>query len=53
MEPSRVAVTGASGHIGYHVASALLAAGYDVHLLVRRENFLTARLGELPDAENG
>ena len=44
MERLKVAVTGASGHVGYHVARALLTAGYEVHLLVRRENFLTARL---------
>jgi dihydroflavonol-4-reductase len=40
----RVVVTGASGHIGYHVAAALLDQGYDCHLLLRRRNALTDRL---------
>ncbi|MGZ4117957.1 MAG: NAD-dependent epimerase/dehydratase family protein [Bacteroidia bacterium] len=34
----KVVVTGASGHIGYHVASQLLALNYDVLLLIRKEN---------------
>lgn len=31
-------VTGAAGHIGFHVAQILLEKGYDVHLLVRSIN---------------
>ncbi|HPW86863.1 MAG TPA: NAD-dependent epimerase/dehydratase family protein, partial [Chitinophagales bacterium] len=31
-------VTGAAGHIGYHVANILLEKGYEVHLLVRSIN---------------
>lgn len=31
-------VTGAAGHIGYHVAKILLEKGYEVHLLVRSIN---------------
>ena len=31
-------VTGAAGHIGYHVTKVLLAKHYDVHLLVRSIN---------------
>ncbi len=34
----RVVVTGASGHIGYHVASQLLELGFDTTLLIRKEN---------------
>jgi len=34
----RVVVTGASGHIGYHVADQLLSLGYGITLLVRTEN---------------
>ncbi len=44
MPRSKVVVSGASGHIGYHVAKTLLAKGYEVHLLLRRENVLTGRL---------
>jgi dihydroflavonol-4-reductase len=40
----RIVVTGASGHIGYHVAAALLAKGYETHLLLRNRNALTERL---------
>ena len=34
----RVVVTGASGHIGFHVASQLLDLGYPVTLIIRKEN---------------
>ena len=34
----RVVVTGASGHIGYHVALQLLELGFDTTLLIRKEN---------------
>lgn len=34
----KVIVTGASGHIGYHVASQLLGSEYEVILLARKEN---------------
>lgn len=34
----RVIVTGASGHIGYHVALQLLNKGFDTTLLIRKEN---------------
>lgn len=34
----RVVVTGASGHIGYHVALQLLELGFDTSLLIRKEN---------------
>ena len=40
----KIVVTGASGHIGFHVASALLDRGYEVHLPLRRETPLTGRL---------
>ena len=40
----RVALTGASGHIGYHVASRLLQGGHEVRLLLRAPNVLTRRL---------
>ncbi len=40
----RVIVTGASGHIGFHVAKALLARGYRTELLLRQRNVLTERL---------
>jgi dihydroflavonol-4-reductase len=36
--PKRVVVTGASGHIGYHVAAQLLELGVDVSVLIRKEN---------------
>ena len=42
----KVFVTGASGHIGFNVAKELLAKGYDVHLLIRKENFNTRFLNE-------
>ncbi len=38
MVKEKVAVTGASGHIGFHVASQLLQLNYHVVLLVRKEN---------------
>lgn len=34
----RVIVTGASGHIGYHVALQLIEKGFDTTLLIRKEN---------------
>lgn len=34
----RVVITGASGHIGYHVALQLLELGFDTTLLIRKEN---------------
>lgn len=34
----RVVVTGASGHIGYHVALQLIEKGFDTTLLIRKEN---------------
>lgn len=34
----QVVVTGASGHIGYHVALQLLELGFDTTLLIRKEN---------------
>lgn len=34
----KVIVTGAAGHIGYHVTKVLLSKNYDVHLLVRSIN---------------
>lgn len=40
-------VTGAAGHIGYHVAKLLLKKNYDVHLLVRSIN---TNVIELEDA---
>ncbi len=40
----RVVVTGASGHIGYHVALQLVELGFDTTLLLRKENQNTAEL---------
>ena len=40
----QIALTGASGHIGYHVARLLLQRGHDVRLLLRGPNVLTRRL---------
>jgi len=34
----KIALTGGSGHIGFHVARLLLDEGYDVTLLIRKEN---------------
>lgn len=34
----KVIVTGASGHIGFHVAKHLCDLGFDVHLLIRKRN---------------
>lgn len=34
----KIIVTGASGHIGYHVALQLLESGYEITLLIRKEN---------------
>lgn len=35
---NKIIVTGASGHIGYHVADQLLSSGYEITLLIRNEN---------------
>src|SRR3990167_1028099 len=40
----RIVLTGASGHIGYHVAKQLLERGNSVILLIRNENDHIARL---------
>jgi dihydroflavonol-4-reductase len=40
----KVIVTGASGHIGFHVARLLLDDGYQVILLSRKENINTRQL---------
>ena len=40
----QVVVTGASGHIGYHVALKLIEQGFDTSLLVRKENQNTLEL---------
>ena len=40
-------VTGASGHIGYHVTKILLAKNYDVHLLIRNANVNIIELQQL------
>ncbi|MFZ4621354.1 MAG: NAD-dependent epimerase/dehydratase family protein [Bacteroidota bacterium] len=40
----KVVVTGASGHIGFHVAHELCRQGYEVHLLIRSENVNVERL---------
>jgi nucleoside-diphosphate-sugar epimerase len=37
-QSAKVVVTGASGHIGYHVAKALCEAGFAPDVLVRRLN---------------
>jgi nucleoside-diphosphate-sugar epimerase len=42
-----VVVTGASGHIGFHVASQLLLLGHHVTLLIRKPNFNTELLSEM------
>jgi dihydroflavonol-4-reductase len=34
----KVIVTGASGHIGFHVARQLILSGYEITLLIRSEN---------------
>ena len=34
----KIAITGASGHIGYHVSKQLLGLGHEVTLLIRKEN---------------
>jgi dihydroflavonol-4-reductase len=38
LNAKKVVVTGASGHIGYHVALQLLELGFDTTLLIRKEN---------------
>lgn len=43
----RIVVTGASGHIGYHIGFQLLELGYPVTLLIRKENVNTIRLASL------
>ncbi len=40
----KVVVTGASGHIGYHVALQLVESGFDTTLLIRKENQHTQQL---------
>lgn len=40
----RVVVTGASGHIGYHVALQLIELGFETKLLIRKENSNISRL---------
>jgi dihydroflavonol-4-reductase len=35
---NKIILTGASGHIGYHVADHLLSLGYGITLLIRTEN---------------
>lgn len=35
---TKAIITGAAGHIGFHVTKVLLSKNYDVHLLVRRIN---------------
>ena len=42
-----LAITGASGHIGYHVARLLLERGQQVRLLLRAPNVLSRRLERL------
>ena len=42
--PASVSLTGASGHIGYHVAQELLRRGYALQLLIRSENENIRRL---------
>src|ERR1043166_10177564 len=39
-------VTGASGHIGFHVASDLIEKGIEVALLIRKRNINTELLEE-------
>lgn len=40
----RVVVTGASGHIGFHVAMQLLELQFEITLLIRKENLNITRL---------
>ena len=40
----KIVLTGASGHIGYHVARQLLDAGHELRLLIRKENQNTIEL---------
>ncbi|HEX8516422.1 MAG TPA: NAD-dependent epimerase/dehydratase family protein [Bacteroidia bacterium] len=40
----KIVVTGASGHIGYHVAKQLLSRGYEILLLIRTANSNTEDL---------
>jgi uncharacterized protein YbjT (DUF2867 family) len=46
MTKPRILVTGATGKTGRHVVAGLLAAGYPVRALVRREDARSARLRE-------
>jgi dihydroflavonol-4-reductase len=41
---NKIIVTGASGHIGFHVAKQLLELGYRITLLIRKENHNIAYL---------
>jgi dihydroflavonol-4-reductase len=43
----KVIVTGASGHIGFHVAKALLSRSYELHVLVRSINTNIIELQQL------
>ena len=49
--PDRVLITGASGFLGANLARAELAAGNEVHLLVRAASRLE-RLGDLRHRPN-
>lgn len=44
LQNTKIAVTGASGHVGFNVASQLLEKGYEIHLLIRRENINVFKL---------
>ncbi len=46
MANKTVVITGASGHIGFHIASQLLELGYKVILLIRTENQNIIKLKE-------
>lgn len=47
MVKQQVVVTGASGHIGFHVALQLIKGGYKVKLIIRKENTNTIILKNL------
>ncbi|HNF49106.1 MAG TPA: NAD-dependent epimerase/dehydratase family protein [Chitinophagales bacterium] len=44
--PKIAVVTGASGHIGFHVAKLLLEKNYETHLLIRSVNANVAKLAQ-------